>query len=193
MEKTIRSYFNVVGQYCDALNDSGLNINFYVNKIDDYVKAVEEKYYRYKNQYLKNDVEYLDRHKMAAILVVCGIECKIVDSGEMSKKIEDDKIDICTQKILLLAAFDYLLEIMNLKIDDKKDDSIKKISEFDFPKAFTCPTTFVDIMSRTLYYAEKEYKLNEMELAEKFFLLEYISILKKFPNESDKYFSLFEE
>ncbi len=193
MDNTIKSYFNVVEQYCEALNSSGLNIIFYSEKKDEYIKSVNDKYLDYKSKYLKDEVEYLDRHKMAAILVVCGIECKIIDSGEIGKEIEDDKIDICIQKILLLAAFDYLLEIMNLKIEQQNDDSIKKIDSISFPSAFTCPTPFIDILSRTLYYAEKNYKLNEMELAEKLFLLEYISILKDYPNESDKYFSIFKE
>lgn len=193
MNKTIRSYFNVVQQYCDVLNSSGLNINFHSEKIDEYAENVIKKYNDYKEKYLNKDVEYLDRHKMAAILVVCGIECKIVDSGKTANEIEEGKIDICIQKILLLAAFDYLLEIMNIKIENKGDGSVKKISKISLPKAFTCPTPFINILSRTLYFAEKHYVLNEMELAEKFFLLECISILNDYPNESNKYFSILAE
>lgn len=193
MDNTVKSYFNVVKQYCDVLNSSGLNINFYETKEDDYIEMVNNKYKYYKNNYLKEDVEYLDRHKMAAILVVCGIKCKIIDSGETGKTIEEGKIDICTQKLLLLAAFDYLLEIINLKLESKEADSIEKINDISFPEAFTCSTPFIDILSRTLYYAEKNYVLNEMELAEKFFLLEYISILKAHPNDSAKYFSVLAE
>ena len=192
MKKTVESYFNVVGKYCETLNSSGLNINFYYEKKDAYIESVIDRYKAYKKDYLQEDVEYLDRHKMAAILVVCGIEHQIVDSGETGREIDKGKIDICCQKILLMAAFDYLLEIMNLKIENA-DTNLNKINKISFPKAFTCQTKFIDILSRTLFYAEKKYVLNEMELAEKFFLLEYISILKDYPSESEKYFAIFSE
>ena len=193
MDKTIRSYASVVEQYCKVLNERGFDISFNTGEIDEYIIKVKEKYDCYKNKYLRDEVEYLDRHKMAAILVTCGVECKIINSKKTSGKTDDEKIDIGVQKILLLAAFDYLLAIINSKIDAKSGKTVDRIKKISYPEAFTCPTQFIDILSRTLYYAEKDYQLNEMELAEKFFLLEYISILKDFPDKSGEYFSILKE
>lgn len=58
------------------------------------------------------------------------------------------------------------------------------MKEFVLPNAFSCETKYIDIMCRNLMYTKEagtltdpEHALTvEMELAEKFFLLEYIAI-----------------
>lgn len=58
------------------------------------------------------------------------------------------------------------------------------MQNFVLPEAFSCETKYIDIMCRNLMYTKESGILTdsknaltvEMELAEKFFLLEYIAI-----------------
>lgn len=184
MNETINAYLNVVKSYCNVIAAHEIAISFREDKSKTYLNEVKLEYENYKTKYMGEDVKHLDRHKIAAILVICGIKQGIIESKIKEDSIGSGNIDISVQKILLLSAFDYLTEMVNNQIE-----GLKKI-EFSLPVPFSCSTNFIDVLSRTLYYAQKDDKLNEMELAEKFFLLEYISILQEFPNDSEKYFEI---
>lgn len=174
MKKSIDSYWKLVSAYCDVLKKSGCDVTFDTTKCELYKKTVEHHYKEYKEKYMDvAAVEHLDRHKIAAVFVASGLECDII---KQSDSVKEGSIYIGAQKILLLAAFDYLLAKMN-EILKKNNSFLKPMETMHFPNPWSCETNYVDVFSRSLYYEKRESgKVNIMELAEKFFLLEYISI-----------------
>lgn len=190
MTKTIKSFWDLLEEYCTILNDKGFQIVLHKEKYEEYKKAVQSRYEKYKTDYMVvSKVENLDRHKTAAILVTQGLDQHIIGT---SNKVKDGQIDIGAQKVLLLCAFDYMLAMINYIIRER-NSSLEPIKSFCYPQAWACKTNYIDIISRSLYYAQKDYKLNDMELAEKFFLLEYITVLKTCGENAARYFKALEE
>ena len=189
MTVTIRSFLSLAEAYCKVFQEKGLPIRFEAAKEQQYISATVERYERYRKNYMKANVRFLDRHKVAAILVVQGLASGIIRS---EVKPSDEEIDIGPQKVLLMCAFDYIIAQTN-RILVQKDSVLSQLDEFIFPQAWACPTAYIDILSRNLYYAEKDFMLNEMDLAEKFFLLEYICLLQLPSADARKYFAVLQE
>ncbi len=177
MKSTIDPFLELIKAYCDVLRSKGFNITFDSEKKGIYRDLVKSHYDIYKSKYMDASVvENLDRHKIAAILVATGLECDIIKPVEELDK--SGKIYIGRQKVLLLGAFDYLLSKLNECLK-QKECPLQPMKRMLFPLPWSCETDYVDVFARNLYYEEKEYgkdHINIMELAEKFFLLEYISI-----------------
>ncbi len=189
MTKTIQTYWSLLEQYCKITDKNECYPIIRHEVLEQYKKSVKKTYDQYKDKYLKDEVEFLDRHKMAAILVVEGIKCNVMVPSQ-GENVDSSKLFVGCEKILLLAAVDYLLAHMNRCFIA---NDLKKIDTFIYPNAFTCKTKFVDVLSRTLYYSHTDFSLNIMELAEKFFLLEYITILCTCGGESEHYFKVLRE
>ncbi|MCD8147693.1 MAG: hypothetical protein LUD84_10555 [Clostridiales bacterium] len=197
MKKTIDQYWLLLSTYCKLMDERGVPVSIREEKKTDYRKAVESRCQSYKESYMKSGTKELDRHKVAAIMVVEGLKCKVIDSSKINGKLESGAINIGAEKVLLASAFDFMTAVVNQILDEARNTdpevALERFPGFAFPEAWSCDTDFMNIMSRTLYYANSDdsgYKLNEMELAEKFFILEYSSILSLFPKEKDKYFQI---
>lgn len=194
MKETTRKYWELVREYCSVMQKNKLQVYMVENSQEPFCIAVEERCNKYRSNYMKPDVKSLDRHKLAAIMVEEGLNLNIIDADAIDQILEADNINIASEKILMLAALDFLkAEINKAIIKEQDSDSETKLTTFDnfsYPKPWACETDFVSIISRTLYYAKKDYSLNAMELAEKFFLIEYISILIQHPADADQYFAV---
>lgn len=189
MTITIRSFIDLAKTYCEVFAEQGISIQFETAMESQYITNTVNRYNQYKASYMKPDVQFLDRHKVAAILVVQGLSSGIIRSN---LKPSETEIDIAPQKVLLLCAFDYIVAQTN-RIIEQKNPALKKLDEFIFPKAWSCKTTYIDILSRNLYYAEKDFMLNEMDLAEKFFLLEHICLSSLSGGNAQPYFDVLRE
>lgn len=173
LEKTVKYY-----------RRSDKNIVLNIEKKEDFYKDVKKRYYDLKDCYMTKETDniknannedkvYLDRHKVAAIFIVSAIENNLI---KYSKEIDKSKFIGCEM---------FITEVAWSWMVDKLNDSLKKtnketphIDNLFMPKAFACPTPYFDIFCRELFYANEANKLFELDIAEKLFLIEYITLLK---------------
>lgn len=78
MKQTIGAFLKLIETYCDAANEQQEVVAFCADKKEQYILEVEKRCAEYKEKYMDAEVKYLDRHKIAAILVVVGLKVGIV-------------------------------------------------------------------------------------------------------------------
>ena len=190
MKQTIGAFLKLIETYCDAANEQQEVVAFCADKKEQYILEVEKRCAEYKEKYMDAEVKYLDRHKIAAILVVVGLKVGIVKNVHENSD-TSEILFVGPHKILLMGALEYLRAMINKALEGT---SLASIKEYFLPSAWACSTEYLDIMSRNLYFAQTDFVLNDMELAEKFFLIEYITVWQLY-NKSDveKCFTILKE
>lgn len=137
-----------------------------------FFKRFREIYDDIKSTYMRKDVDELDRHKVVAAQITACIECEVI-----SRTVEENQVFMGLYMIALEVGLNWML--MGLNESLKKAGITQKIEQYSMPKAFACATGYFDIFARNLYYAHKMGKgLNPLDISEKLFLLEYITLLK---------------
>ena len=122
---------------------------------------------------MKPGVRLLDRHKTAAIVVICQIEARAVFyEGEP----EGNARFMGNYILPLNVGLSYMLTCLNQVL--KEAGSPKTLERYIFPKAMACPTDLLDVMARNLFYIDgnSEWSFNPLDLAERFFWLESYSL-----------------
>lgn len=154
------------------------NIIFDANQKSEYFQRFNNSYDQIRNKYMKSDVEFLDRHKVAALIISTAIECGIVKP----LKVEENFIFIGLEKLALSVGLSYMQTSLNKELRAR---SIKpEVKKFILPHALSCNTDYFDILSRNLYYVSSDrkntlgFKLNVLDLANTLFLIEYITLLR---------------
>ena len=171
---------NAIKKIWEALSET---CNYY-SKIDSKIKLeieyslFEEKFeavYNYiKHEYMKKDVIELDRHKIIASFIFVCIENSAVNyTGEKSRY-----ISLVNYMIPVEVGLNWMLAGLNHELEKQKCN--RKIQQYSMPTAFACETPYFEAFCRNLYYAkEKEnLRLNPIDIAEKLFLIEYITLLE---------------
>lgn len=191
MKKTTEQFWNALEREC-LKNYSAELLPLYLVKAEKekYLQQCDDRYGEYKRKFMKPEVENLDRHKVAAIMVGEGIARNIICCDSSF----GNQIFIGQEKILLTCAFQYIIREFNSII---KNSGFERMKYFVLPEAFSCGTKYIDIMCRNLVYTKKtkvfadpEIALNiEMELAEKFFLLEYIAISAVYKEKAEEVYA----
>lgn len=121
-------------------------------------------------EYMAEEESPLDRHKVAAIVMIAIIKSNILTSTKEGRFMGN----------YILAAevgLSYLLKELNDKLSERGQ---KNIDKFWFPDALSCPTDYLKIFYRNLYFAHTnaEWNLNPLDMAERLFLLEYMTLEK---------------
>lgn len=141
-------------------------------KFDDKKKQFCESYcklYKEIQDTYMHKSEALDRHKVAAIMIICVVKIKPLSIQEQSKEFMGNYV------LAADAGFNYMLDELNRVL---KDNGMECIQRYAFPDALACDTYYYKIFYRNLYYTEKNesWSYNPLELADKLFLLEYITL-----------------
>lgn len=147
-------------------------------KFDKTKKEVfKEKFIRSYNEIIKKfmepSVKTLDRHKVAALIMVSILEADAISY----ENLDDDCVFIGAELLALKVGLAYMVEKLNEKLASRGIS--QKIEEFEFPDAQSCATPYMEIICRNLYYAKEYYILNPLDLADRLFLIEYIALSKK--------------
>lgn len=150
------------------------NVDFILdkNKKEYFKQAFKKHYNEIKDNYMLPSVKYLDRHKVAAIIIVSILESNAVSYNNLDK----DCVFIGNELLAIKVGLAYMTENLNEKLSEKNVG--KKIEKVVFPEALSCETSYIEIMCRNLYIAKTDYKLNPLDIADRLFLLEYIILLK---------------
>ena len=105
------------------------NIIFDANQEKEYFQRFNNSYDQIRNKYMKSDVEFLDRHKVAALIISTAIECEIVKP----LKIEENFIFIGLEKLALSVGLSYMQTSLNKELRVR---SIKpEVNKFILPHA----------------------------------------------------------
>lgn len=118
----------------------------------------------------------LDRHKVAAIIMISIIKSDLLDTNLSNGKTADNKSYYGIYILAMNSGLDYLLSEINSVL--QKEGPSQKLSTFNFPEATSCSTDYSKIFFRNLYYAKTFYVLNPLDLAERLFLLEQLTFMK---------------
>ena len=149
------------------------NLKFDVTKKEQFQTVFTKNYNHILDNYMDETVEHLDRHKVTALIIVSLLEVEPLSYSNLGEEFFFVGQEVSALKIGLA----YMIEKLNEKLSSRKID--KKLKKFTFPNAQSCPTKYMEIMCRGLYFSKNDYMLNPLELAEKLFLLEYIALTKE--------------
>lgn len=137
-------------------------------------KQIFEDLYKYiATQYMENPEEALDRHKVAAISMIAVIKADVVESNKQ----DDDEVFFGNYTLATDCGLRYMLSELNKRLEKEGEAPIQG---YYFPTAMACETDYYRIFYRNLYFAynNDEWGLNPLDIAERLFLLEYMTLEK---------------
>ena len=152
------------------LQDSNIELNDGAYK--EYQRLFKEQYEFVRDKFMKDSVEYLDRHKVASIVIASLIQS---DAVKYSKDIAEGESFFGKYLIAVSVGLSYMLDRLNAKLKEK---GIKSIEKYWFPAAFSCNTPYFEIFSRNLYFTHEktDWQLNLLDMSEILYLLEYMTL-----------------
>lgn len=173
MTPLIENVWDLITDEYNKHYKENLNFKFDQTKKNDFKQLFIQKYDFIMKTYMDSSVEYLDRHKVAALIIVSLLEINAISYDNL----DEDCVFVGAELLSLKVGLAYMVEKLNEKLYSRGIE--RKIEEFKFPKAQSCDTSYMDIMCRNLYYAKRDYKLNPLDLADRLFLVEYIALSKE--------------
>lgn len=126
-----------------------------------------------KKRFMSDSVIYLDRHKVASIIIIALIRTNALGYG---KKLENSMF-WGNYKLAISIGLSYMINVLNLELRDKNQE---KIDKYIMPEVFMDDISYIDVLSRNLYITENQNKstIDVLNLANILFLLEHITLLK---------------
>lgn len=177
MTKTIKYVWNVLNGAIKTIDDDDKKKNLTISCKDFnfFKKTFNDLYYKMLNDYMKESVDNLDRHKVAAVIIISILKTIDIEYNNLPKT----KVVWGKQTVAVNIGLNYMCGELNKILAENGWDG--EIEKFDMPNAISCNTSFEDIMIRNLVYAEDnpEWGLNPLTIAENLFLLEYITIIQR--------------
>lgn len=177
------SFWNAMEASCKERN-KGINpksdefVSLQEQKRDEFIKRFESNYDTIRKQFMTKDTKALDCHKQAAVFIASALEAEVLVQTS-----PEDKIALGPYMVLLNVSFSYLAN----HIDNRIKTIGKSISKLSLPYALACDTPYFEILCRILYYEDCNIKARKLEYckgynildwADRFFLLEYITLLQ---------------
>lgn len=142
------------------------------NKFEEFKKSFTDLNNSIKDIYMKPNVNYLDRHKVASIIIVSILKTNLISyDGQIS----ENKVFLGAELIATEIALSWMLKELKKELTIIVENNVE---HYFMPQAWTCDTPYFEVFCRNLYYAQKDYVLNPLDISEKLFLLEYITLLR---------------
>ena len=157
------------------IRDDNIKIN---ESKSEFSSTFEVLYNTISNKYMQSPSEALDRHKIASIFMVSIIKSNMLEEKKKSNLIFLGNYILATDCGLL-----YMMFELNKRLLEKNKEVLNK---YVFPSAMSCETDYYRIFYRNLFYSDNnsEWKLNPLDIAERLFLLEYITLEKNGINQN---------
>lgn len=171
MTETIKKTWKLLEKTIEINSEMKLNTNSYEQYKANFEKWVDV----IKTTFMTKDVRYLDRHKVAAIIIISILESNAVASlGDVPAQ----KTFIGQYQAALSVGLTYMQNRLNEVLVRKKQKTVDKIWMPDF--VFSCEVRYFDIAARNLYFAQQKLEcgLNPLGIAKELFLLEFITVEK---------------
>ncbi len=187
MKQAIEQTWAKIEEECDRW--PSLEIRTDIDAENAYADYFTKNYQIIQNNFMSSDTDSLDIHKQAAILVISVLEAQVI---KQDSDCNEDQIPIGPYVVALNVALSLLEhDIKDRLIETKYGDKQPSIS---MPIAFACDTPYFEIMCRMLYHEDptqnkdtdwKLLRYNILEWADRFYLLEYITVLASGINPSE--------
>lgn len=156
---------------CHRYSEKDNKIKFQSN-FDQFHSKFALTYNKIKTEYMRTDVLELDRHKIIAAMLTTCLENSVITYSGNNPRL----VSLAEYMIPVEVGLNWMLSGLNRELKNKQKNF--SISRYVMPNAFACPTPYFEVFCRNLYYAkEKGPGLNPLDIAEKLFLLEYITLL----------------
>ena len=160
MEKLVsRIWENVVaGVNFMCLNDKSLKHKDLQTQEPIFENEFMALYHKIVSNYMLEGTETLDRHKVAAIIMCSVIKSDLLEAEQGG---HTSKIFLGNYILATDCGFAYLLKELNMKLNE-------------------CDMMEIKIFYRNLYFADnsEDWHLNPLDIAERLFLLEYMTLEK---------------
>lgn len=133
-------------------------------------------YDKISQNYMQHPESPLDRHKIAAIIMVSVIKSELLK--QVKSEEQEGKRYLGDYILAVDCGLEYMLYEINRRLES---EGVETLNGFCFPEATACRTSYYNIFFRNLYYANtaEEWHLNPLDIAERLFLLEYITLKEK--------------
>lgn len=133
-------------------------------------ETFEHLYKKIMETNMTGEVVFLDRHKVAAIII-----CAVIKTKVMEYKVSDDNhVFLGNYYLALSAGLSYLQYELNLVLREQRKPLVDKIS---FPNVIHGKLDYKENLISMLYFSDKEGNLNVLALANIIFLLEQFNLL----------------
>lgn len=149
------------------------NIYLDVTLKKDFFKLLEENYRNIKKKYMKDCVNNLDRHKVAAVVIISILQ---IDLIKYDKDVPKGEMFIGKEIIATQIALSIMCDFLNDRIAAVGINH--KISSYYMPHPMSCETPYFLVFVRNLVYSKEDFVLNPLDISEKLFLLETITLIK---------------
>lgn len=173
MNNLIEKLWDIIYQGAQVYSYDKSHIKYNRESKSTFENVFVDLYEKIARDYMQEMEEPLDRHKVAAITMISVIKAKVLECN----KIEEDDVFLGNYILATDSGLTYMLGEMNKRLDEKKG---KEVKGYVFPEAMACETIYYKIFYRNLYFADSnnEWGLNPLDIAERLFLLEYITLEK---------------
>lgn len=174
MKQTIEKTWSLLEKTVEVANRKNLNIILNAQAKEKFADEFETLHKHIKENYMREEIQNLDRHKVAAIIMVCILSS---DALAYEGVLQENERFFGEYLIAGSVGINYMQDRLNSLLVEKNQNTIDK---FWFPEALSCDTKYFEIFCRNLYYADNEEKwgLNPLDIAEKLFLIEYATLEK---------------
>lgn len=172
MKPLINEIWNLV----KAGSKSILNKQIYFDDVfDEFSNEFKRSYDDILRNYMDNSVIALDRHKVAAIIIISLIKAEPLKIRNLS----DDMIFLGNENLAFQIGLSYMQHELNKTLLEKGVN--RKIVQYKMPEAMACETYYIDIVCRNLYYSKvrEDWGLNPLDLSERLFLIEYLTLINE--------------
>lgn len=172
MTETIKKTWDLLEKTVEFNSGIKLNKDSYEQYKANFEKWVDV----IKTTFMTKDVKHLDRHKIAAIIMVSILEC---DAVVCSGAVPTQKIFLGQYQSALSVGLTYMQNRLNELLIRKKQKTVDKIWMPEF--VFSCDVPYFDISARNLFFTQQKLEcgLNPLSIAKELFLLEYITVEKE--------------
>lgn len=147
---------------------------FHEDYYDSFKSTFIDQYESICHMYMRPDKRVLDRHKVAAVTIISALQNKVITCDNYP---DGYPFFLGCEMIATEVALAWMLDQYNAKL---RAYGLSALRQYTMPEAYACETQYFEIFCRSLYYAQRDnYKLNPIDIAEKLFLLEYITMLSE--------------
>jgi len=173
LDNLTKKIWDVINQGVEAITFNNSSIKYNKDSKEAFSKHFTNMYEYLTTEYMVDASEPLDRHKVAAITIVSVIRSSVLTCN----KFEKENMFWGNYILATDSALVYMLAEMNKRLQSKKKE---EIPSYFFPNAMACETDYYKIFYRNLFFANEnpEWGLNPLDIAERLFLIEYITLEK---------------
>lgn len=189
MTASCKVFWDLLSEQCAVKSTKADELFLHQEKKEKFIEACNLAYAKIKKEYMHQGVQYLDRHKVCAIMIACGLDLDIIEHKSKVAK-DPDLVFIGVHKLLLICAIHYLAQKINQEIKQANYADLKPMTRFDLPKSVSSQTNYIDSLCRLMIDFRQEKDALILNLSDRLFLLEYIAIFSFYYGNADSVFSV---